>query len=98
MIRKVSKTRARQNAQYQRLKREWGKTPRICEYPGCYRLAEKHPHHSRGRVATLLCDVRFWKALCHCHHVYVHNNPEKARELGLICSIGLWNTPGKPED
>lgn len=58
----------------------------------CFQCFDKQisVHHTRGRVGTLLCDERFWLALCdHCHR-WVHDNPEEARSVGLLCQPGEW--------
>lgn len=48
-------------------------------------------HHLAGRVGWMLVDVRRWKSACLACHTWIGNNPEKARELGLICDKGNWN-------
>jgi hypothetical protein len=50
-------------------------------------------HHSRGRSGALLLDKRFWMPVSDAGHRWIHENVGKARELGLICEKGLWNTP-----
>jgi len=52
-------------------------------------------HHMRGRAGSLLCDERFWIALSKQGHRWVHENPEKARNMGFLCAKGEWNTPPK---
>ena len=52
-------------------------------------------HHLRGRAGSLLCDERFWIALSKQGHRWVHENPEKARNMGFLCAKGEWNTPPK---
>lgn len=50
-------------------------------------------HHSRGRNGSLLCDTRFFIPSCfHCR-LFPHEQPEKARKLGLLSSPAEWNTP-----
>lgn len=53
------------------------------------------PHHSRGREGKLLCDTRFWVAVCRPSHIWIDSNREKARELGLLCKVGEFNTQPK---
>ncbi len=50
-------------------------------------------HHTRGRIGRLLLDERFWVAVSAAGHEWIHRNIEAARQLGLICERGLWNTP-----
>jgi hypothetical protein len=63
--------------------------------PG-FRCQATQNHHSRGRVGTLLIDKRFFKGICDCGHHFVGDNPEMAREMGLLCKKGDWNRA--PED
>lgn len=67
-----------------------------CEACGSWEPVNKITiHHTRGRIATLLCDTRHWKALCLPCHQQVGDNPEWARSVGLLCEKGLWNTPDR---
>lgn len=68
-------------------------------HPMCDWKEEKRAteiHHVRGRAGTLLLDERFWKALCSTAHDFVHENMAMAREVGLLCQVGEWNTA--PDD
>ncbi len=94
MIRRVSEYQKRRLADYARAKIEWNKVERRCEYPGCYRVAEKQPHHKFGRGGKLLCAVETWIGLCFSHHRYVHDNIEESRKMGLMCEKGKWNNYG----
>lgn len=91
-IRRISSARAKQNAEYAKLKREWNKEhQRLCCVIGCPYVASKSPHHSRGRRGRLLCAVEYWKRICDFHHKMVHQHPHWARKLELLCLIGQWN-------
>jgi hypothetical protein len=93
-IRRESKTRAAQNRQYRKKVETWAVGKR-CVFPGCgSRKADCH--HTRGRVGALLLDERFWLPLCRRHHDWVVANPQRARELGLLCQRGHWNVPVQP--
>ena len=48
-------------------------------------------HHKRGKVGLLLFDVRHFIPVCRTCHDWIGDNPEKARELGLLCEKGQWN-------
>jgi len=48
-------------------------------------------HHMRGRIGRLLCDSSFWLAVSADGHRWIHENIEKARELGFVCKAGEWN-------
>ena len=52
-------------------------------------------HHTHGRVGKLLLFKPWWIAVCSDCHKWIHSNPERARELGLLCAIGEWNTQPK---
>ena len=49
-------------------------------------------HHSRGRTGSLLLDTRFWFAVSHDGHRWIHDNIEAARQRGLICEKGFWGS------
>lgn len=46
-------------------------------------------HHLNFRNGDRLLDERFWRGLCSEHHRYAHNNPAKAREIGLFAQSGI---------
>ena len=48
-------------------------------------------HHSHGRRGKLLLYEPFWLAVCQMCHAWVHENPDGARERGMICRPGQWN-------
>jgi hypothetical protein len=48
-------------------------------------------HHSRGRVGTLLLDIRFYKGVCAAGHDLIGEHPDLARGAGLLCVKGDWN-------
>ena len=47
-------------------------------------------HHLRGKVSTLLWDVRFWKLTDRSTHIWIENNKDAARAQGLLCQKGDW--------
>jgi len=49
-------------------------------------------HHSRGRLGILLIMTEYWIPLCLKHHNWCHSHISEARDLGIICEKGLWNT------
>jgi len=53
------------------------------------------PHHSRGKIGKLLFDTRFFIPVCRTAHNWIDANREKARELGLLCKVGEFNTQPK---
>src|SRR2546422_7465963 len=47
-------------------------------------------HHLRGRAGKLYLDERFFVAVSAAGHRNIHDQPELARKLGLLCARGLW--------
>ncbi len=113
-MRKISSKRRKALATYSKVRDAFvaqargkdGKVP-------CKRCARGIPfksitiHHTRGRIGDLLCDTRHWTLLCMSCHNWVGDHPKEAREAGLLCEAGLWNTPdrthadvdpGRPEE
>lgn len=66
----------------------------LSEHPRCANCSRKSKdlHHKRGRIGALLTDKRHWVALCRECHDFVRDQPDKARERGLLCAYGLYNT------
>src|SRR5947207_1738497 len=54
------------------------------------RIRASAVHHVRGRAGALLLDERFWLAVSQRGHRWIHDQPEAARELGLLCEAGKW--------
>ena len=48
-------------------------------------------HHKNGRLGRLLTDKSHFISVCRTAHQWIGDNPEKARELGLLCQKGVWN-------
>src|ERR1019366_8251785 len=55
-----------------------------------------HIHHSRGRLATLLFDERWWKPVDVSGHELIGDQPKIAREHLWLCQRGEWNVA--PDD
>ncbi len=54
-------------------------------------------HHTRGRAGMLMILQQFWLAVSSSGHAWIHRNLDEARQLGLVCQIGEWNTvPREP--
>lgn len=79
-IKPMSDKRSKENKEYLSLRKVFlnGKK---CQIEGCKRLATT-VHHKRGRIGTLLCDIKYWLACCMDCHVEIENNPEWAKEMG----------------
>lgn len=50
-------------------------------------------HHARGRAGSLLIDARFWVAVSREGHDWIQAHPIEARQRGLLCERGQWNSP-----
>lgn len=52
-------------------------------------------HHHRGRIGRLLCWVPGFRPSCYRCRLWPHDNPEKAREWGLLAPAAQYNVfPG----
>ena len=93
-MRRVSKALAKERRRYKKLRDEFliGKSCVACEARGLPANAATEIHHCRGRLGRLLCDERFWMSVCTQQHRWIHDNPKEARELGLLCELGQWNS------
>jgi hypothetical protein len=71
------------------LRKIWIKAHPYCEMvtengtPCCLKRTA-HIHHKKGRGGSLLCDERYFMALCAEHHRFVHDNMKLARKMGLV--------------
>ena len=54
-------------------------------------------HHLRGRLGTLLCDTRFFLAVCRGCHDKIRMRTEDAVKHGYLPPKGEWNTLPKNE-
>lgn len=93
-IKAVANKRAGQLREYYKVKAAWlhqrERENRLgCDACGQARGTETH--HTRGRVASLLYDVRFFLLLCRDCHAHVHDHPAWARERGLLAPSSEWN-------
>lgn len=97
-INPVSKRQQQRFREYRKVRKEFLREHPVCE---CCRVINLNPilhrateiHHVRGRIGSLLCDTRFFKATCFQAHHWIGHHPQEARKLGLLCELGKWNTP-----
>ncbi len=78
-IRSLSIKRENQNKDYLLLRKLFLKDKR-CQC-GCSREAVD-VHHQKGRIGDLLCNVKFWLAVCREHHKEIEENPVWAKKMG----------------
>jgi len=103
-INKVSTARSRQMREYRIKRLEFLKEHPYCEVcaeipylPTLHKHMATEIHHTRGRIGSLLCDSRYWKAACIWGHWWIGTHPIQARQLELICHVGEWNQTEKLE-
>jgi hypothetical protein len=86
----ISKARHARLREYATLRKQF-----LHARPRCERCKKKSTdiHHKRGRVGRLLCMSEHWASVCRSCHNWIGENPKEARELGLLCELGKWNTP-----
>ncbi len=51
----------------------------------CYDAQATAVHHRKGRAGLLLCDVRYFTAVCWWCHRWIHDHPAEARKMGWLC-------------
>lgn len=93
-MRKVSKSRAQETARYLAIRKEFLREHTVCGACLARDITPGVPtqiHHSRGRIKRLLCETRFWIAVCAPCHEFIHGNPAKARSLGLLAEASEFD-------
>lgn len=81
-IKQISDKRAVQLKEYSKLRKEFLKEHPMCAvYPY---LKSNQVHHIRGRVGSLLNDVRYFLAVSPEGHTQIEMNPDWARSKGFI--------------
>lgn len=90
-IARVSERQKKRLREYTKVKRRYLREHPLCEM--CSVRKADSLHHCRGRAGSLLSDARYFKALCEPCHDWIHANPQKARQAGLLAHFGKWNTP-----
>lgn len=51
--------------------------------PTCFRKATQ-VHHMKGRTGSLLCDTRYWLAVCQECHRYIEDHKKWSRQKKVI--------------
>lgn len=79
-IRPLSKKRAKQNQLYLQIRAAFliNKLCPITKEPAT------EVHHKKGRIGTLLTDVRYFLAVSRRGHVWIETHPKEAEELGYV--------------
>ena len=83
-LRKRSKKRSRQEAEYSKLRLLYLDRHPFCQakLPGCG-LKATEIHHKKGRVDKDLTDNTEWMSVCRSCHQYIETHPVEATELGF---------------
>ena len=82
-LRRVSKARAKQLRAYSIMRPIFLRSAPFCEVIDCLNRSTEI-HHLRGRAGNLITDERYLLAICRDHHRFIHDNPKKARAMGLL--------------
>lgn len=95
-LKKVSKSQRRRLSEYYPLQHAFLKENpacMICAVRGIAPRRATEVHHIRGRAGSLLTDRRFWASSCRACRDFPHDNPRRARELGILAEACDWNVP-----
>jgi hypothetical protein len=80
-IRKVSKRRAEENAEYHHKRKDFlEKNPKCAVFPN---LTATQIHHKKGRIGSLLTDERYFLPVSDEGHKAIEANPEWAYKVGF---------------
>lgn len=81
-IRKVSARRQAEAKHYSKLRLQFLADKPTCQV--CLTRKATDVHHVKGRYGGNYLNVTTWLAVCRHCHTYIHNNPAKARAMGLL--------------
>ncbi len=83
-INKVSASKKEDDKKYAEVRKLYLANHPICEamLPGC-KKSSNQVHHKSGRIGKNYIDIHTFLAVCNSCHVWIENNPLKAKELGL---------------
>ncbi len=86
-IRRISKEKAHETKKYRQAGPEWFATHEFCEVPfevhDCTIRATTR-HHMKRQQGKMMNDQRYWLATCLNGHIWIEDNKNKARAMGLI--------------
>lgn len=88
-LRRLSSKRRAAYQTYLGLRRYFLTRNPYCEFPSdtgaptCMKEATEI-HHKKGRAGELLCDIRWFMAVCDSHHKFIEDHKKWARERKLI--------------
>jgi len=96
-IKRRTPERAKEERIYRQQVKEWLRLPenKFCQVYlrliGEHRLATQC-HHFQGRRGSLLLYRAFWIPVSMEGHKWIDDHPAEARELGLLCPLGFYNS------
>lgn len=94
-LKKVSRSRRKQVTKYLLIHKEYLQRFPVCGI--CLVLGAEYPnaateiHHRRGRIGRLLTYEPEFVPCCRPHREFPHENPDIARELGILAGPAEWN-------
>jgi hypothetical protein len=80
-IAKRSKKRAKEEAEYSKVRLAYLKIFPVCEVLNCGNKSTEI-HHRQGRIGALLTDVNHFLAVCEPCHKYIEMHPAWSKEQG----------------
>jgi len=80
-IAKRSKKRAKEERDYEKVKKAYLEVFPICEVHNCGQ-SSFDIHHKKGRIGKLLIDINHFMAVCRKCHDYIELHPEWAKIQG----------------
>lgn len=79
---KESDKRKSEKVEYAEKRKAYLAVHPFCQFKGCMKLASEI-HHRAKRGSNYL-DASTFMAICRNHHRFLHDNPNEAREMGLL--------------
>lgn len=81
-----SSKRIKEEEEYSRERKLFLEAHPLCKMalPGICTYHSTDVHHRDGRIGSNYLDKTKWIPGCRACHVWIHNNPKSARELGLL--------------
>lgn len=85
-LRSRSPKRSKQEAQYSKQSKPFKEAHPVCtvSLPNICTYHTTDVHHKDGRVEDKLTDEKDWIATCRACHMWIHEHPQEARDLGYL--------------
>lgn len=86
-MRNRSLKRQKQEREYKIVKAAYLEEHPYCEAEWmCHGLLAVEIHHKKGRIGDLLCDKKYFLAVCRMCHDRIEQHPKEAKEQGFSLS------------